>query len=76
MSVIEAFNDNFGDVPPQVVRAFVEDLAGLASRLPPEAQARLMGFVHLAANPDSVQAELDVSGSGEVCLVLRQPAGT
>ncbi len=75
MSVIEAFNDNFGDVPPQVVRAFVEDLAGLASRLPPEAQARLMGLVHLVEDPGAIQAELEVSASGDITLVLRHPPG-
>ena len=76
MSVIEALNDNHGSAPREVVDAFVHDLADLASRLTPEAQARLMGFVHLAANPDAVQAELDVSVSSEISLVLRQPART
>jgi hypothetical protein len=75
MSVIEALNDNYGSVPREVVGAFVEDLASLAARLSPEAQARLMGLVHLVEDPGAIQAELEVSASGEITLVLRHPPG-
>lgn len=75
MSVIEALNDNGGAVPREVVGAFVEDLATLASRLSPEAQARLMGLVHLVEDPSAIQAELKVAASGEITLVLRHPSG-
>ena len=73
MSVIEALNDNDGSVPREVVDAFVQDLADLASRLSPEAQARLMGFVHLVDDPAAIEAELKVGLSGEITLVLRHP---
>ena len=72
MSVIEALNDNIGAVSDDVARAFVEDLIKLASRLPPEAQARLMGFVHLAGDPSATRAELEVGPMGELILKLRQ----
>jgi hypothetical protein len=73
MSVIEALNDNIGAVPDDVVRAFVEDLVKLASGLPPEARARLMGFVHLAGNASATRAELEVASNGELILMLRHP---
>jgi hypothetical protein len=72
MSVIEALNDNIGAVSDDVANAFVEDLIKLASRLSPEAQARLMGFVHLAADPGATRAELEVDPTGELILKLRQ----
>jgi hypothetical protein len=34
-----------------------------------------MGLVHLVEDPGAIQAELEVSASGEITLVLRHPPG-
>ncbi len=75
MCVTEALNDNDGALPQEVLRAFVRDLAIFVTRLTPETQARLMGFVHLVEDPGAIRAELDVSPAGEIKLVLRPPPG-
>ncbi len=72
MSLPEALNDNDGVLSEEVNRAFLEALQALAFELAPSVRARLMAFVHLAADPARVSAELKVTPDGEIRLVLVQ----
>ena len=57
-------------VQEEMIENLSGSLAQLLETLPPVARLRLLAFMHLVENPDTMRAVLDIAPSGSMRLTL------